>query len=361
MLTSSIQAQSSLFSPFESDRNRVEDEYRAKTVVHYNYHTPIEVQSATITEVDLSAQTTPHAKDPAKHKDRVLILTPLKDAAKYVAHFMDLLGNLTYPHDLIDIAMLVSDSEDETVATLALEADRLQQRLATKFRDIRIFKRDFGAIATSGEQNDVMDRHAFAFQAPRRKMLGKARNYLLSAALRADHAWVLWLDADIEEMPNTVIEDLAAHDKDAIVPAIWFHRYEQDGFDVEGRYDYNSWVESDKGRELGKTLDRDIVLAEGYPEYETGRTHMCRTNDEKRWADITDKERKQEMKLDAVGGVCILVKADVHRMGINFPAYAFENQAETEGFGKMLNRAGLSLVGLPNYVVWHVDTEEKPQ
>ena len=47
-------------------------------------------------------------------------------------------------------------------------------------------------------------------------------------------------------------------------------------------------------------------------------------------------------------------------LGINFPSYAFENQAETEGFAKMAKRAGYSVVGLPNYVVWHIDTEEKP-
>ena len=79
--------------------------------------------------------------------------------------------------------------------------------------------------------------------------------------------------------------------------------------------------------------------------------------------------------MDGVGGVNILVKADVHRsgrrrqisekyaltvrQGINFPCYAFENQAETEGFAKMAKRAGYQVVGLPNYVVWHIDTEEK--
>lgn len=45
--------------------------------------------------------------------------------------------------------------------------------------------------------------------------------------------------------------------------------------------------------------------------------------------------------------------------GINFPAYPFENQAETEGFAKMAKRAGYEVYGLPNYVVWHIDTEEK--
>ena len=45
--------------------------------------------------------------------------------------------------------------------------------------------------------------------------------------------------------------------------------------------------------------------------------------------------------------------------GINFPCYAFENQADIEGFAAMAKRAGYQVVGLPNYVVWHVDTEEK--
>ena len=87
--------------------------------------------------------------------------------------------------------------------------------------------------------------------------------------------------------------------------------------------------------------------------------------------------KDEEVKLDGIGGVNIIVKADVHRsgiypflssttftsltfQGINFPCYAFENQAETEGFAKMAKRAGYQVIGLPNYVVWHIDTDEKP-
>ncbi|KAL8813030.1 MAG: hypothetical protein Q9223_007145, partial [Gallowayella weberi] len=44
--------------------------------------------------------------------------------------------------------------------------------------------------------------------------------------------------------------------------------------------------------------------------------------------------------LDGIGGVNVLVKAHVHRSGINFPCYAFENQADTEGFAAMAKRAG---------------------
>lgn len=71
------------------------------------------------------------------------------------------------------------------------------------------------------------------------------------------------------------------------------------------------------------------------------------------------KNKDEEIELDGIGGVSIVVKADVHRSGVNFPAYAFENQAETEGFAKMAKRAGYSVVGLPNYIVWHRDTDEK--
>ncbi len=48
-----------------------------------------------------------------------------------------------------------------------------------------------------------------------------------------------------------------------------------------------------------------------------------------------------------------------NRPGINFPCYPFENQAETEGFAKMALRAGYGVYGLPNYIVWHIDENEK--
>lgn len=35
-------------------------------------------------------------------------------------------------------------------------------------------------------------------------------------------------------------------------------------FDIEGRFDYNSWQESDRGLKLAANLDKDVVLAEGW-------------------------------------------------------------------------------------------------
>ena len=65
---------------------------------------------------------------------------------------------------------------------------------------------------------------------------------------------------------------------------IWFHRYNQDGKDIEGRCttsklsdqaknglltrhsdDYNSWQESWWGRWKRRHLHKDVILAEGIP------------------------------------------------------------------------------------------------
>lgn len=316
------------------------------TPVIFNHHAPLEINSSTITHVDLNpVKSTTKA---VANEERILILTPLKDASRYLSKYFELIAELTYPHHLIDLAFLVSDSTDDTLAVLASELDRIQKRPdQIPFHSAMVVEKDFDFKLSQ----DVEERHSFAAQGPRRKAMGRARNYLLSAALKPEHSWVYWRDVDIVDSPKKILEDFIAHDKDILVPNIWFHRY-QNGRDIEGRFDYNSWVESDKGRRLASSLDKDVVLAEGYKEYDTGRTYMARMGD---WRDDKDVE----IELDGIGGVNILVKADVHRSGINFPCYAFENQAETEGFAKMAKRAGYQVIGLPNYVVWHIDTEEK--
>ncbi|KAK4158553.1 Anp1-domain-containing protein [Chaetomidium leptoderma] len=317
-----------------------------RTPVIFNHHAPLEVNSSTIEHVDLNPiKSTTKAE---KNKERVLILTPLKDAAPYLSKYFELVAKLSYPHELIDLAFLVGDTTDDTLAVLAAELNRIQKRTdGVSFRSVAVIEKDFGFKLSQ----DVTDRHGFEAQGPRRKAMGRARNYLLYTALKPEHSWVYWRDVDIVDSPEKIIEDFIAHDRDVLVPNVWFHRYEN-GRDIEGRFDYNSWVESEKGLKLAASLPKDTVIAEGYSQFDTGRKHMARLGD---WRDNKD----EEMELDGVGGVNIIVKADVHRSGINFPCYAFENQAETEGFAKMAKRAGYGVYGLPNYVVWHIDTEEK--
>ncbi|KAA8619512.1 Mannan polymerase II complex ANP1 subunit [Pyrenophora tritici-repentis] len=333
-----------------SANEREEWQNHLNTPVIFNHHKPVEVNATFIEHVDLNGiKSTPNA---VKNKERVLILTPLRDASYYIAKHFDLLTQLTYPHELIDLAFLVGDTTDDTMAALAKELERVQNNPDVAFRSTMIVEKDFGVTLSQS----VEDRHSFEAQGPRRKAMGKARNYLLATALKPDHSWVYWRDVDIVDSPSKIIEDFVAHDRDILVPNIWFHRYKEENgkmVDIEGRFDYNSWQESPEGLKLAASLDKNVVLAEGYKQMPTNRRYMAKMGD---WR--ADKD--EEIPLDGIGGVNIIVKADVHRSGINFPCYAFENQAETEGFAKMASRAGYGVYGLPNYVVWHIDTDEKP-
>ncbi|KAI5467120.1 putative ANP1 protein [Mariannaea sp. PMI_226] len=317
-----------------------------KTPVLFNHHVPVKVGSTSIQHVDLNPIKS--TKRALANEERILICTPLKDASKFLPRYFQLLSSITYPHRLIDLAFLISDSTDDTLAVLAFELDRLQRQPGdVPFNSAMVIEKDFDFHLSQ----EVDDRHSFEAQGPRRKALGRARNYLLATALKPEHSWVYWRDVDIQECPGRILEDFIAHDKDVLVPNIWFHRIEK-GKDIEGRFDYNSWIESDKGRKLTSSLPKDVILAEGYKQFDTGRTYLAKMGDYRDNKDV-------EVELDGIGGVNIVVKADVHRSGINFPCYAFENQAETEGFAKMAKRAGYQVIGLPNYVVWHIDTDEK--
>ena len=169
-------------------------------------------------------------------------MTPLRNAAHHILQHFDLISQLTYPHELIDLAFLVGDCTDDTLGVLAAELDRVQ-RSPDPFRSAQIVEKDLGVTMSQ----NVKDRHSFEAQGPRRKAMGRARNYLLSAALKPEHSWVYWRDVDIQDSPPKIIEDFIAHDRDILVPNIWFHRYKEvDGKkkDIEGRCEFarKSWA-----------------------------------------------------------------------------------------------------------------------
>ncbi|KAJ8611699.1 hypothetical protein MRB53_037810 [Persea americana] len=256
--------------------------------------------------------------------ERILLCAPLRDAAVHLPMFFSHLRNLTYPHNLIDLAFLVGDSKDNTLTLLSDLLAELQENEDPKqhFGEISIIEKDFGQKVTQ----DVESRHGFAAQASRRKSMAQARNWLLSAALRPVHSWVYWRDVDVETAPVTILEDLMRHNKDVIVPNVW--RPLPDWLGGEQPYDLNSWQESETALALADTLDEDAVIVEGYAEYATWRPHLAYLRDPFGDPDM-------EMEIDGVGGVSILAKAKVFRSGVHFPAFSFEKHAETEGFGKV--------------------------
>lgn len=58
-----------------------------------------------------------------------------------------------------------------------------------------------------------------------------------------------------------------------------------------------------------------LTVGAGYKEFDTGRTYMAKMGD---WRNNKD----DELMLDGIGGVNIIVKADVHRSG-NTQPYPF--------------------------------------
>ncbi|KAK6459750.1 Anp1-domain-containing protein [Scheffersomyces xylosifermentans] len=325
--------------------------------------------------------------------DVVLFLMPLRNAENVLPMAFYNLMNLTYDHSLIDIAFLVSDCspDDRTLETvfeysIALQngtlVDKLQQEEQEKrtqnvrgssdlyqlymdksymdgvkkayshpethhknyrqpFRSVSIFKKDFGQIIGQG----FSDRHAVKVQGIRRKLMGRARNWLTSSALKPYHSWVYWRDVDIETCPGDVIEELMQHDYDVMVPNVW--RPLPTFLGNEQPYDLNSWIESDPALELAKGLDEDDVIVEGYAEYPTWRAHLAYIRD-------PNGNAKEVVDLDGVGGVSILARAQIFRQGVHFPAFTFLNHAETEAFGKMAKKMGFKVGGLPHYTIWHI-------
>lgn len=152
-----------------------------------------------------------------EREERVLLCAPLRDAENHLPMFFAHLRNFTYPHHLIDLAFLVSDSKDNTLSTLSRLLHELQAEEDPKqpYGEISIIEKDFGQKV----KQDVESRHGFAAQASRRKLMAQARNWLLSAALRPYHSWVYWRDVDVETAPFTILEDLMRHNKDVIVPS----------------------------------------------------------------------------------------------------------------------------------------------
>ena len=103
------------------------------------------------------------------------------------------------------------------MAVLAAELQRVQNGPdRIPFRSAKIVEKSFGV----NYGQEVEDRHSFAAQGPRRKAIGKARNYLLYSALQPEHSWVYWRDVDIVDSPSAILEDFMAHDRDIIVPSM---------------------------------------------------------------------------------------------------------------------------------------------
>ena len=247
----------------------------------------------------------------------VLVLTPVKQAAAHLPRYFEALSRLHYPPDRLSVGILEGDSTDDSYELVAERLPGLRER----HRRVTLTRWN-----AHFQIPDGVPRWAPPFQLPRRVVLAKARNRLLSAALR-DEEWVLWLDIDVAEYPADVLERLLATGKDIVTP----HCVVEWGGPT---FDWNSW--------RNKGLERMDALRGG-PDL---------------------------VRLDAVGGTMLLIRADLHREGLVFPAFPYGRrnrfaretnplmgdgmgEVETEGLGLMAKDMGHECWGMPNLEIVH--------
>jgi mannan polymerase complexes MNN9 subunit len=201
-----------------------------------------------------------------------LILTPL---ARFYQEYWDNLIKLSYPHDLISLGFIIPKGIEGNEAYRQLR-ERIEKTQAptnkNRFASITIERQDDEPPVAQSES----ERHALAHQKERRAAMSRARNNLLFTTLGPTTSWVLWLDSDIIETPPSLIQDLASHDKEIIVPNC-FQRYynkEKNAQDIRP-YDFNSWQDSPTAQGLAEKMGPDEILLEGYAEMATYRTLMA--------------------------------------------------------------------------------------
>ncbi|BGP35599.1 Golgi mannosyltransferase complex subunit [Rhodotorula toruloides] len=357
-----------------------------------------------------------------EYNETVLILCPMRNSIEHIWHFFHLVSTLTYPSHLLHLGILVSDTTDGTYQRALELAD--ERQYSRKFRGkrmgrISVFQKDFAADQkAAGEdayvgENVGKERHAYAAQVGRRKLLGKSRTWLLNAAMAPEVDWVLWVDVDVVDYEASMIERLLAYAKgdrlslsgrgaDVVVPNCVWKTYNE-----LGPYDRNNWIETPESLKLKAELAPNEVLIEGYKDHPTHRFNLASLvpaadsstvlsphnpyllsapfplTSLPSWppADLTLPPAlasattvPETLDLDAVGGCLALVRAEVHREGAVFPAWPpVDHQLETEGFAQLVKAlrrpAGREeaygadalerkngrgrLIGLPRYYVYH--------
>jgi hypothetical protein len=247
----------------------------------------------------------------------VLILTPVKQAAPHLDRYFSLLETLDYPAELLSLGILEGDSTDGTYELIEARVPALR----AAYRRVTLTKWDAGFHMPLESP-----RWAQPLQYPRRVVLARARNRLLSAALH-DEAWVLWLDVDVIDFPADVLRRLLATGKRIVTP----HCVIAPG---GPSFDWNAWRDQ-------------------------GRVRMDQL-----------REGPELVRLDAVGGTMLLVDADLHREGLVFPPYLYGRRSpfardpspydprgvgevETEGLALMAKDMGQECWGMPNLEITH--------
>ncbi len=273
---------------------------------------------------DSAARSSPsrsHHSAAAAAVPKVLVLTPMKNTERHLERYFALLQSLDYPPQQLSLAIMEGDSTDGTPA--ALQA--WQSRLAGRFARFDVHQHHTGFQPGGARWRKEIQRE-------RRSVIAEARNRLLAASLR-DEDWVLWLDADLVDYPPALLQALLGAQRDIVAPLC---------VRPNGRvFDLNTFC----FRPDRATAERAEDLVDGIyqPPPGMGRVYLDAFAD------------RPLVELDGVGGAALLISADLHRRGLNFPSYSHQGYIETEGLAAMARDMGIACWGMPQLTIVHGD------
>jgi Anp1 len=132
--------------------------------------------------------------------------------------------------------------------------------------------------------------------------------------------------------PAEIIQNLLAVKKEIVTPECILQN-------TDKSYDLNTF----KLKDEDKNKDRTSYTIDGVklPPKGEGRLYL------------EDLRSFDLVELDSVGTTMLLVKADLHREGLNFPSYSYKGHLESEGLAMMAKDMGVSSWAMPNLKIVH--------
>ncbi|WP_425050901.1 hypothetical protein [Psychromarinibacter sp. S121] len=233
-----------------------------------------------------------------KPEPHVAIVTPCKDVAPTLPTYAALIDGLAYPKDRLHWIVLEGDSTDDSEIAV-----RSMLGVAGGYASTRFLKHNVGSGHVRASRTEA------GLQRARRAAIASCRNRLLEAAMQTPAEYVLFIDADMAEIPSNAVARAVAWNAPVLAANCLRHQGDR-------VFDRNSF------RYVRPPSDRSVrrFLRDGLYQPPTGFfRHYPSPGDGLR-------------SLSCVGGTFLMIRRDVIEAGAKFPETPYQLHIETEGF-----------------------------
>jgi hypothetical protein len=267
-----------------------------------------------------------HSKIPTDLTPVITILIPVLNGESFLYDNLQQILALDYPKNQLRIIYGEGISNDRTSLIIA----EFIVRYGSLFSSIEAVK-----LSRNGPVLARNSRWKAKYQYSRRSGLAKARNDLLKAGLTVDCDWILWLDVDVIGFAPDILQKLLAAHAKIVTPNCVL---KSGGMS----YDLNAFLE------IGQPFTVHYYRHVKNGLFQPPANYWFRRH-------LDDLRYLERVPLHGVGGTMLLVQADVHRAGLDFPEIPYKDVLETEAFGYLARDVGVTPIGLPRVEVFHAN------